>query len=317
MRLICPNCDAQYEVDDSAIPEPGRDVQCSNCGQTWFQHAQSSSEPETAEDDAFVDPFADKLQNTSQPAEGTLEEGAQEAAPEEEPTSVAFDSSDEVADDDPPFEWAQTEDDTDQSDANIAAIMADAPETATPERKVVDESVASILREEADLETRARQGEQSTSSMESQPDLGLEAAAASPKRSKLQERMAKLRGEDADTQTNARRDLLPDIEEINSTLRATSERTSENPEGLLEEYDEAHAETTRRGGFARGFTLIIALAAIALGIYLVAPRIISMVPQSEPFMTAYISTVDSIRVSLDNQMKSLVEAMTSAANDGS
>ncbi len=37
MRLTCPNCRAQYEVDDRAIPEEGRDVQCSNCGQTWFQ----------------------------------------------------------------------------------------------------------------------------------------------------------------------------------------------------------------------------------------------------------------------------------------
>ncbi len=37
MRLTCPNCDAQYEVDDRAIPENGRDVQCSNCGHTWYQ----------------------------------------------------------------------------------------------------------------------------------------------------------------------------------------------------------------------------------------------------------------------------------------
>ncbi|MEN9850001.1 MAG: zinc-ribbon domain, partial [Pseudomonadota bacterium] len=27
MRLICPNCDAEYEVDASAIPDTGRDVQ--------------------------------------------------------------------------------------------------------------------------------------------------------------------------------------------------------------------------------------------------------------------------------------------------
>ncbi len=37
MRLICPNCGAQYEVDDSLVPEAGRDVQCSNCGHGWFQ----------------------------------------------------------------------------------------------------------------------------------------------------------------------------------------------------------------------------------------------------------------------------------------
>ena len=37
MRLICPNCEAEYEVDDAAIPDMGRDVQCSNCGHAWFQ----------------------------------------------------------------------------------------------------------------------------------------------------------------------------------------------------------------------------------------------------------------------------------------
>ncbi|NCO17101.1 MAG: hypothetical protein GW902_07720, partial [Alphaproteobacteria bacterium] len=26
MRLVCPNCDAQYEVGDDAIPAGGRDV---------------------------------------------------------------------------------------------------------------------------------------------------------------------------------------------------------------------------------------------------------------------------------------------------
>ena len=37
MRLICPNCDAQYDIADDVIPEGGRDVQCSSCTHTWFQ----------------------------------------------------------------------------------------------------------------------------------------------------------------------------------------------------------------------------------------------------------------------------------------
>ena len=35
--LVCPNCSAQYEIDGSMIPDDGRDVQCSNCGHTWFE----------------------------------------------------------------------------------------------------------------------------------------------------------------------------------------------------------------------------------------------------------------------------------------
>ena len=37
MRLICPKCDAQYDIADDVIPEGGRDVQCSSCTHTWFQ----------------------------------------------------------------------------------------------------------------------------------------------------------------------------------------------------------------------------------------------------------------------------------------
>ncbi|MEM1429921.1 MAG: zinc-ribbon domain-containing protein [Pseudomonadota bacterium] len=47
MRLTCPNCGAQYEIDATVIPEEGRDVQCSSCGHTWFQlHPELALEPE-------------------------------------------------------------------------------------------------------------------------------------------------------------------------------------------------------------------------------------------------------------------------------
>tara|TARA_B110000090_G_scaffold24285_1_gene23963 strand:+ start:423 stop:1052 length:630 start_codon:yes stop_codon:yes gene_type:complete len=36
MRLLCPKCDAEYEVADSIIPNAGRDVQCSSCDTIWF-----------------------------------------------------------------------------------------------------------------------------------------------------------------------------------------------------------------------------------------------------------------------------------------
>ncbi|MFV0335751.1 MAG: zinc-ribbon domain-containing protein [Tropicimonas sp.] len=45
MRLICPNCGAQYAVDDGVIPPEGRDVQCSACGGSWFQ-ARDERPPE-------------------------------------------------------------------------------------------------------------------------------------------------------------------------------------------------------------------------------------------------------------------------------
>lgn len=38
MRIVCPNCASQYEVAPEVIPEAGRDVQCANCAEIWFQN---------------------------------------------------------------------------------------------------------------------------------------------------------------------------------------------------------------------------------------------------------------------------------------
>ncbi len=50
MRLVCPSCGARYEVDDGAIPQTGRDVQCSACDHGWFQPGQAmlKAEPSLA-----------------------------------------------------------------------------------------------------------------------------------------------------------------------------------------------------------------------------------------------------------------------------
>ena len=56
MRLICPNCTAQYEVDASMIPDEGRDVQCSNCGHTWYELAPAKEALAEVDPAPNVDP---------------------------------------------------------------------------------------------------------------------------------------------------------------------------------------------------------------------------------------------------------------------
>ncbi|WP_296422582.1 zinc-ribbon domain-containing protein [Yoonia sp.] len=73
MRLICPNCNAQYDVADDVIPEGGRDVQCSSCTHTWFQ-----TEKPTVAGRSFK-PSANKA--------------APAAAPDSPPTRQPLDSS--------------------------------------------------------------------------------------------------------------------------------------------------------------------------------------------------------------------------------
>lgn len=37
MRLICPECNALYDIADAMIPPEGREVECSACGHVWLQ----------------------------------------------------------------------------------------------------------------------------------------------------------------------------------------------------------------------------------------------------------------------------------------
>ena len=36
MIITCPNCNKQFKIDSSLIPNEGRDLQCGLCNYVWF-----------------------------------------------------------------------------------------------------------------------------------------------------------------------------------------------------------------------------------------------------------------------------------------
>ena len=36
MIITCPNCNKQFMIDNSMIPDEGRDLQCGSCNHVWF-----------------------------------------------------------------------------------------------------------------------------------------------------------------------------------------------------------------------------------------------------------------------------------------
>lgn len=267
MRLICPNCDAEYEVDDAVIPSGGRDVQCSNCGHTWFQVAAGE---EAVASEAPAKPSA---------------------APPPDETSTPTEAAETPADDDETYD-----------DAEVAAPQ--------PKRQELDDAVLGVLREEAEREAEARRTEgRSGASLESQPELGLGGA-----RTGLQERMARLRGvasSETVGQNSPRRDLLPDIEEINSTLRATSERQSEAAiHGASDEALENDPLPRKRGSFGFGFGLVILIAALLIGLYMLAPTISAAVPAAKPFLQSYVIMMDKARIALNSGLVAVTQKLT-------
>lgn len=291
MRLTCPNCGAQYEVPDAVIPQAGRDVQCSNCGDTWFQAHPAAGAAPVAEGPRVAPRRPARTSDT--PPEARTE--AETPAPPEADAPFAEQAIDADTAFDPPDAADPDEDLPEEAQPPVA--------TPAPRRRELDPSVREVLREEAEHEARVRA--QESGGLESQPELGLADPESDGDRREREARarMARLRGGAAasseDSASGSRRDLLPDIEEINSSLRSRGQKIEE------EEVYETPDPVARRS-FRRGFTLPIFLAAIGVLVYLNAPRIAERFPQAEPAMRSYVGTVDEGRVWLDVNVRRLI-----------
>lgn len=281
MRLICPNCDAEYEVDATLIPEAGRDVQCSNCGHAWFQPSPLVEAEVEAEEALFA------------PGGGVAAQAV----------------ADMVA------EGGAVNEDDEADEAEAPPPQGAAPAAA----RTIDTSVLSVLREEADRETRARA--QDAAAMETQTEMGLQGRAPGTESSAIG-RIARMKGAaeantlsaDAGARGAAKREMLPEIDTINSSLRAKSEKRPGDGAAVAETMSRAQ---TRESGFRTGFVLSVVLIAVALTIYILAPRLAELMPGLAGPLQGYVALVDSLRAMIDAALQALIAKITSLTGDAS
>lgn len=268
MRLTCPNCRAQYEVDAAAIPARGRDVQCSSCGHGWFQRSDGI-EAATA---------------TAPPAGSSTQQDSPGPAPV--PKASPAPNPDFIA----------------APDAAGDRVSARVP----PQREL-DPAIAEVLRAEAAREARQRRKE-TAELVEEQQELALAQTTQTPQATSDDAAGAKSTGlgpapasfAQATRAQVPRRDLLPDIEEINSSLRAKSAAKARAAQALTPEEIE---DRRRRGrGFRLGFSAVLLIALFALLTYAYASQIIAQVPALEPALSAYVSQMNAARVWIDAQL---------------
>lgn len=331
MRLTCPNCGARYEVDDAMIPPEGRDVQCSECSTTWFQPGRRSEarppprtfpleEASEAEDREAA--FADEKDREAAPAEGDEDPGVPEwpgaepeeteAAPEDEgapPPEATPEPEPDEAPAAPVPETAETATRVvpENESADAEPPEEEQAEEASSARRGLDPSVRDILREEAEREARLRQAE--AAPVETQDEMPLESEPEdvhrARRRSELEDAEDAFDLDEASAahQSNSRRDLLPDIEEINSTLRASG-----SPDGAAGETSEdagPSPSASRRRGVRVGFLVTLAVAAGLFWLYVNEDLVSDSVPQAAPVVEGFTARVDAARFWLDDLAQDL------------
>lgn len=365
MRITCPNCDAQYEVDERAIPDGGRDVQCSNCGHAWFQlppHLEHASDeeaeglpnpaaagaegiakateeagPGSAYDEDYDEGYEDEPFGEAAPSEAQPTPAPPARAPEAPPATIITHSGPRP----PPI--LEDEDEDDDFEDLISPRL-----TPAPQRRALDENIQAVLREEAERERTARAAEGGTPAAppsaapspvspisvspsrpswmdededkEDEPVIPTTRRTLTPAADEADEATeeAHAEGEETDADADgdaeadqghaaagARRDLLPDIEQINSTLTAAGSVHGAAAVAV------APPPVQRDGmrGFRVGFRLVLLIVVLGLIAYVLAPAIAARVPAAGPYLNGYVGLIDSGRLWLNRQLLSAVAQM--------
>ncbi|NVO21836.1 zinc-ribbon domain-containing protein [Donghicola mangrovi] len=304
MRLTCPNCDAQYEVPDNVIPDDGRDVQCSNCAHTWFQMpADWQADDSIPADDEIPLDMADFAEEPEDSPEDDTEVDENDLSPEE-------------------FLDRLEQEETTEIDVPMDAAMGATAAGGLPRREL-DPMVREVLRQEAEYEAERRA--RADAGLESQPELGLDQPvrkriipADIPSLREKEAKEAAMVAEAADAnpepEHKSRRDLLPDVEDINSTLRKREVRSVRTPGELMEDPEEV-----AQRGFRSGFFLSLIFALLFAMFYVKADALSQSLPSAAPALASYVESVDSVRVWLDTKVRGAagwLDGFSSEAKEG-
>lgn len=309
MRLTCPNCRAQYEVDDSAIPARGRDVQCSSCGHGWFERPVAAGDavatsvpprtppPDTPTRDTDLDAVPSDAPEPAPPP-GMIPQGPRLAPKRALDPAIAEVLRAEAAREANRRRQESAELLEEQQEFSLtpgampptgdagAAIPADAASGS------VTDSVPDPVPDPPE-DAHTPDGPEAPS----QTDTPLPKATTAPPRFS-----------EATREQVPRRDLLPDIEEINSSLRAkgvggTDARKMYTPE-------QSHEYKRQGRGFRLGFSVVLILATACVLIYGFAPKIAAIAPGLAPSLEVYVAEVNAARAWINGQLVSGTEAFT-------
>ena len=310
MELICPSCEARYQVPETSIAEKGRQVSCMNCGHSWHAFpplilGSSAAPPTTASPGidyqspprpgrssaAFTPSQTDAPSPPSGPAvPGTSSASAGSAAPSTAASAAPSSATSATAS--PPPRAAEParalESSRSEQLAEIREMLAEVQS---------EERAAAALTPDDDDRTRVTPGP----GPGPRPDPGAApnpaapplAAEAPPRREPL----------DVDETDEDESDGSDPLRRRMAMHAQDSDKKRTDVERLRRRHDSRarrhkRAREAGSGAFLTGFLLVVMIAAAMTALYILQPQIVARMPGAEPMLTEYVATVDGIRISL-------------------
>ncbi|MCR9086891.1 MAG: zinc-ribbon domain-containing protein [Rhodobacteraceae bacterium] len=338
MRITCPRCTAHYEVPDSVMPSGGRDVQCSDCGYSWYQLV---SKPTAESHDRSDPPRSGRAPAEGRPDSPPHAQAAEASAPGPGPQETESETRlrrlREALDGHKARSGARSGARTlnlTQSAAENDAPDADDPGDRPAERsdpqdapffkRELDPAVAAVLRAEAEFERNAR-AHGPAQALEMQPELGLEP----PPRGKrsadtVRDRLARLQAAErtTDAPIPGGEETYPEPAGLAQSLQSDTAPPRPRPDppppaevifskaGLpvrAAGRDLAAIEVARaRNEFRWGFILALSICLLLPAIYVSAPALADLMPGQTALFETIAQTGAQVHLALASAMQDLL-----------
>src|SRR5210317_882871 len=346
MRLTCPNCTAQYQVPADAIPENGRDVQCSACEHTWFQSGapddmtlataipvSTPSVPHaTPSPDHAVSPEKSDTSATSETMAGNsdFEQHLTESLDHSESAAQGADDPTPMA---PQSSQSQQPADAQDGDDHDGAIKPKLP------KRELDPQVANVLREEAEREKRARLAAQTQSQTQAQaqdevslPSAQDDTADYIPdidSQTTIEHDDTELDDIAVSTEPKHKKIYPPNLDDLNDLYNQTADTADQaisdtlpDPDdlksslhdsgddvtilGVADPAEGAKEKSNRRSGFILAFIVLAA----GFWLYSNAAAVAQAIPQTKTALQIFVLSVDAVRNGLNNFATSIITTVS-------
>src|SRR6056300_572816 len=349
MRLTCPNCTAQYQVPADAIPENGRDVQCSACEHTWFQSGApddmtlataipvtvpSVSAPSVPD----VTPTPDQAVSPEKSDTSATSETMADNSDFEQHLSESLDHSEPAAQDaDDPMPMAPQ---PSQSQQPADALDGDDDDGAIkpklPKREL-DPQVANVLREEAEREKRARLAAQSQTQSQTRDEMSLTSAQDDTAdyisdidpQTTIEHDDTELDDIAVSTEPKRKKIYPPNLDDLDDLYNQTADSADQaisdtlpDPDDLKSSLHDSGDDVTILGAAdpaegakeksnrRSGFILAFIVLAAGFWLYSNAAAVAQAIPQTKTALQIFVLSVDAVRNGLNNFATSIITTVS-------
>ncbi|MEM7059924.1 MAG: zinc-ribbon domain-containing protein [Pseudomonadota bacterium] len=309
MELICPSCEARYQVPAGSIGEKGRQVSCMSCGHVWHAYPplvlgtqETAASPNRGltytGSDGPERPSGPKpvLVDPDTPAE-TAEKKPQLAG-EDTPAPMRADQSrsEQLAEIREMLAEVQSED-------RAAAVLAPA---AAASAAAITETTSKAPAKEPEPNDPPRESLTAPVMTSSSEAHQVDPRIAAESRRKQED--AQLKEEEAYRERTSRQSNRP------QQAKATDVKKLQRSHSRRIRREKAKAKAGS-GAFLTGLLLVAIIAAVMISLYILHPQIIERMPGTEAALTKYVTTIDGVRVSLAETFGGLQEWLSAALSD--